>query len=85
MEIEKISQNENKFIFSDIDPSLGNLIHKNLLKDPNIEFAAYSRPHPLETTLIFHLKTSNKSPREIMISTINLIVSDISIIQEFYT
>ena len=54
------------FVFLDSGHTLGNLIQKELLRDPDTKFAGYAVPHPLETRMIVKLMTSGKSPREIM-------------------
>jgi len=42
MEIIKITPVEYKFIFANSTHTIGNLIQKELLRDPNIQFAGYS-------------------------------------------
>lgn len=74
MEITKISQFEYKFIFDNADHTLGNLLQKELLKDPNVVFAGYTKPHYHETKMIILLITSDKSPKEIMTNTFNNII-----------
>jgi DNA-directed RNA polymerase subunit L len=74
MEIVKINQNEYNFIFAESTHTIGNLLQKELLRDPNVVFASYNCPHPLETKMIVSLITSGKNPREVMTSTFNNLI-----------
>jgi DNA-directed RNA polymerase II subunit RPB11 len=71
MDVEKVSTNESKFIFHNATSTLGNLLQTELLRDPNVTFAGYSCPHPLETKMIVTVITSGKNPREVITNTIN--------------
>ena len=50
VEIEKDSRVPNAclYTFHKEDHTLGNLLKQQLLKDPNVIFAGYKVPHPLE-------------------------------------
>ncbi len=74
MEIEKISLTESKFIFQNSTCTIGKLLQSELLRDPNVTFAGFSCPHPLETKMIVTVITSGKNPREIMTNTFNNII-----------
>lgn len=74
MEVVKVNRNEYKFIFEDADHTIGNLLHKQLLKDPCTFFAGYIVPHPLESKMIVKLITYEKSPREIMNNAFNELI-----------
>ena len=80
MEVEKVSRYEYKFIFLDADDTIGNLLQKQLLKDPVVTFAGYHVPHPLESKMLIRLITSDKSPREVMSNAINAIVAKLDIL-----
>jgi DNA-directed RNA polymerase subunit L len=75
MDTEKISPNEYKFIFHNSTPTIGNFLQKELLRDPNVTFAGYNCPHPLETKMIVTVITSGKNPREVMTNTYNNLVT----------
>ncbi len=70
MEVKKISATEYKFIFVNSSHTIGNILQKNLLNDPCVIFAGYTKNHPLENQMIVTLITSEKSPREVMNGTI---------------
>mmetsp|Transcript_83628 Transcript_83628/g.125422 ORF Transcript_83628/g.125422 Transcript_83628/m.125422 type:complete len:112 (-) Transcript_83628:68-403(-) len=42
------------------DHTLGNIIHSQLLKDENVLFCGYKRPHPLEHFIIVKIITTGK-------------------------
>ena len=46
-------------IFEDQDHTLGNLLREALLKDPNVYFAAYKVPHPLENKMEVRVQGTN--------------------------
>ncbi len=81
MEVIKISRNEYKFVFEDSGHTIGNLLQKQLLKDPYVTFAGYTVPHPLETKMIIRVITSEKSPREIMSNAFNAILEQLDKLQ----
>ena len=74
MDIEKISQTESKFIFHNSTFTIGNLLQSELLRDPNVTYAGYSCPHPLETKMIVTVITSGKNPREVITNTFNNLI-----------
>lgn len=82
MNIEKISPVEYKFVFHNSTSTIGNLLQKELLRDPCVIFAGYCCPHPLETKMIVTIITSGKSPREVIINTFNKIIEKLD---ELYT
>jgi DNA-directed RNA polymerase subunit L len=75
MDIEKISSTESNFIFHNSTSTIGKLLQKELLKDPNVTFAGYSCPHPLETKMIVTIITSGRNPREVITNTFNNIIT----------
>jgi DNA-directed RNA polymerase subunit L len=48
------------FEFKDQDHTMGNLVQAELLKDPNVTFAAYNKPHPSDNKILIRVDT--KSP-----------------------
>lgn len=75
MNVEKISPNESKFIFDNSTPTIGKLLQSELLRNPNVTFAAYSCPHPLETRMIVTVITSGANPREVVTNTFTNIIA----------
>ena len=45
-----------KCFFFQEDHTLGNMIRHQLLKDPNVIFAGYKNPHPLEHKIILRVQ-----------------------------
>jgi DNA-directed RNA polymerase subunit L len=74
MEVEKISPCESKFVFCNFIPTIGKLLQSELLRDPNVTFAGYSCPHPLEPRMIVTVITSGKNPREVVTNTFNNLI-----------
>jgi DNA-directed RNA polymerase subunit L len=44
---------------------MGKMFQTELLKMPEVSFAGYNCPHPLETKMILTIITSEKTPREV--------------------
>ena len=67
---QKIIQNE--------DHTLGNLLAKKLEKHPTVEFAAYSRPHPLENRIIIDWRVpDSKNPDKVWKETCDNLLEDL--------
>lgn len=75
MEIQKVSQNEYKFIFTDATITTGNLLQKELLTDKNVKYAGCICPHPLETKMIVTIITYGKNPKEIFVTAFNNVIA----------
>lgn len=71
MQTHKISNDEYEFIFENSTPTIGEILQKQLLSNPCVTFAGYSKPHPQETRMIIKVKTIEKSPKEVMTEAIN--------------
>lgn len=57
--------------------------YSQLLKDPNVLFAGYKNPHPLEFKIIIRVQTSSDySPAEAMTNAITDLISEISLLEE---
>lgn len=51
--------------FEKEDHTLGNLLQGELLNDPDVVFAGYSVPHPLENIMVLEIDTNeDKTPQE---------------------
>jgi DNA-directed RNA polymerase subunit L len=77
MEIEKISDNNYKFIFTDETHTIIHMLQQELLKIKCVEIAGYNQPHPLETCMILHIKTSDRNPKEVLHEAIDNLVGQI--------
>nr|CAG4652352.1 EOG090X0L4K [Triops cancriformis] len=65
------------------DHTLGNLIRCQLLKDPNVLFAGYKQPHPLEHKFILRIQTtSDYTPHDAMMHAITDLISELSLLEE---
>jgi len=65
------------------DHTLGNMIRCQLLKDPNVLFAGYKQPHPLEHKFILRIQTaSGYSPQEALMNAITDLISELSLLEE---
>lgn len=54
-----------------------------LLKDPNVLFAGYKIPHPLEHKFILRIQTTaNSSPHEAFMGAIRDLISELSLFEE---
>lgn len=54
-----------------------------LLKDPNVLFAGYKNPHPLEHKFIIRIQTTSQySPQEAFMNAITDVISELSLFEE---
>jgi len=55
-----------------------------LLKDPQVAFAGYKNPHPLEFKIVVRVQTtsSDYTPQEAMSNAITDLMSEISLLEE---
>lgn len=54
-----------------------------LLKDPNVLFAGYKLPHPLEHKFVLRIQTtSDYSPQEALMHAITDLISELSLFEE---
>ena len=71
------------FTINKEDHTLGNMIRCQLLKDPNVLFAGYKNPHPLEHKIILRIQTtSDYTPQEALMNAITDLVSELSLFEE---
>ncbi len=65
------------------DHTLGNMIRHQLLKDPNVIFAGYKNPHPLEHKVVLRIQTtSDYTPQEALMNAITDLISELSLFEE---
>ena len=70
--------NEIKFKFEDDDiHTIPNLIIKELLKSPSVEFAGYNVPNPLKKEAILVVKTKKKDPKKSIYEAIEKVLKDV--------
>ena len=67
-----------------LDTSLNfNVLRCQLLKDPNVLFAGYKNPHPLENKVILRIQTtSDYTPQEALMNAITDLISELSLFEE---
>ena len=57
--------------------------HRQLLKDPQVLFAGYKVPHPLENKFVLRVQTTpDYSPQEAFTNAITDLISEISLLEE---
>ncbi|XP_053202138.1 pre-mRNA-splicing factor CWC22 homolog [Panonychus citri] len=83
--IEKETKVPNAAIFTvnNKNHTLGNLIRCQLLKDPNVIFAGYKVPHPLEHKFILRVQTvGDYTPQDALKNALSDLNAEISYIEE---
>ncbi|XP_067932514.1 DNA-directed RNA polymerase II subunit RPB11-a-like [Watersipora subatra] len=84
--IDKDTKVPNAAIFTinKEDHTLGNAITTQLLKDPQVLFAGYKNPHPLEFKIVIRVQTSSADypPHEALTNAITDLISEISLLEE---
>ncbi|KRT81334.1 hypothetical protein AMK59_4939 [Oryctes borbonicus] len=71
------------FTINKEDHTLGNMIRNQLLKDPNVLFAGYKLPHPLEHKFVLRIQTtSDYSPQEALMNAITDLIAELSLFEE---
>lgn len=70
------------FTISKEDHTLGNLLMHQLLRDPQVMFAGYKVPHPLEHKFILRVRTTNDySPQEALSNAITDLIKEVDILE----
>ena len=70
--------NEVKFKFEDDDiHTIPNLIIKELLKSPSVEFAGYNVPTPLKKEAIIAVKTKKKDAKKAIYDAVDKVIKDV--------
>uniref|UniRef100_A0A0R3RS96 Probable DNA-directed RNA polymerase II subunit RPB11 n=1 Tax=Elaeophora elaphi TaxID=1147741 RepID=A0A0R3RS96_9BILA len=83
--IEKDTKVPNAAIFTvnKEDHTIGNLLKHQLLKDPQVLFAGYKCPHPLEHKFILRVQTtSDTTPADALTSAITDLMAELSLFEE---
>eukprot|EP01100_Stratorugosa_tubuloviscum_P007992 TRINITY_DN3304_c0_g2_i1.p1 TRINITY_DN3304_c0_g2~~TRINITY_DN3304_c0_g2_i1.p1 ORF type:complete len:120 (-),score=53.34 TRINITY_DN3304_c0_g2_i1:78-437(-) len=75
------SDNSATLIVTKEDHTLGNLLRMQLLKQPQVEFAGYRVPHPLEHKIVIKLKTNRITPKQAIEDTIKQLETDLEIVE----
>uniref|UniRef100_A0A672K1D0 DNA-directed RNA polymerase II subunit RPB11-a-like n=1 Tax=Sinocyclocheilus grahami TaxID=75366 RepID=A0A672K1D0_SINGR len=71
------------FTLNKEDHTLGNIIRSQLLKDPQVLFAGYKVPHPLEHKIVIRVQsTPDYSPQEAFTNAITDLISELSLLEE---
>ncbi len=82
---DKTKKNCGFFKIEREDHTLGNIIHSQLLKNENVLFCGYKRPHPLEHFIIVKVITNGKaSPIKIFDSTLKDLYIQFSYLEDFF-
>lgn len=64
------------------DHTLGNILMHQLLRDPQVLFAGYKVPHPLEHKFVLRVQTTpDYSPQEALSNAITDLISEISCLE----
>ncbi|KAL3268089.1 hypothetical protein HHI36_007216 [Cryptolaemus montrouzieri] len=59
------------------------MIRNQLLKDPNVLFAGYKLPHPLEHKFVLRIQTtSDYSPHDALMHAISDLISELALFEE---
>ena len=62
---------------------MGNMIRMQLLKDPNVLFAGYKNPHPLDHVIVLRIQTTSEyTPQEALMNAITDLISELSLFEE---
>ncbi|GAV02227.1 hypothetical protein RvY_12820 [Ramazzottius varieornatus] len=71
------------FTFNKEDHTLGNMLRAQLIKDPNVVFAGYKVPHPLENKFILRIQTTaDYAPHEALNNAITDLLSELAYAEE---
>jgi len=71
------------FTINKEDHTLGNMIRNQLLKDPNVNFAGYKVPHPLEHKFVLRIQTiGDYTPQDALTNAITDLLSELSLFDE---
>ncbi|CAB03455.1 putative DNA-directed RNA polymerase II subunit RPB11 [Caenorhabditis elegans] len=82
--IEKDTKVPNAAIFTIMkeDHTLGNMLKIQLLKDPEVLFAGYKNPHPLEHKILLRIQTTNNTtPADALTTAITDLVGELSLLE----
>ena len=60
VKVEKV-ENTSLFTINDEDHTFGNAVKMMLLRNPEVRFVAYRKPHPLENKIEIKIQTNNNT------------------------
>ena len=70
------------FTINKEDHTVGNMIRQQLLKDPNVLFAGYKNPHPMENKVVLRIQTtSDYAPNDALMNAITDLISELSLFE----
>eukprot|EP00013_Stygamoeba_regulata_P015965 CAMPEP_0177687386 /NCGR_PEP_ID=MMETSP0447-20121125/34099_1 /TAXON_ID=0 /ORGANISM="Stygamoeba regulata, Strain BSH-02190019" /LENGTH=117 /DNA_ID=CAMNT_0019197621 /DNA_START=27 /DNA_END=377 /DNA_ORIENTATION=- len=70
-------QNAASFTIQKEDHTLGNILRMQLLKDPDVLFAGYRMPHPLDHSIVLKIQTNSQSnPQTALNNAIKRLLED---------
>jgi len=76
-------QNAATFTIEREDHTLGNLIRMQLHRDPNVLFAGYKMPHPLEHKFVLKIQTTpHSTPTQAFDSALTDLERELGILEE---
>ncbi|GMT02798.1 hypothetical protein PENTCL1PPCAC_24972 [Pristionchus entomophagus] len=82
---EKDTKVPNAAVFTILkeDHTLGNLLKHQLLKDPQVLFAGYKNPHPLEHKFLLRVQTTGDvTPADALTNAITDLQAELSLFEE---
>lgn len=83
--IEKDTKVPNAAVFTinKEDHTIGNLLKHQLLKDPQVLFAGYKNPHPLEHNILLRVQTTaDTTPADALTNAITDLLAELSLFEE---
>ncbi|KAE8749674.1 DNA-directed RNA polymerase II subunit RPB11 [Frankliniella fusca] len=82
-ELDQKVPNAAIFTVNKEDHTLGNMIRHQLLKDPNVLFAGYKQPHPLEHKFVLRIQTTpDYTPQDALTHAITDLLAELSLFEE---
>jgi DNA-directed RNA polymerase II subunit RPB11 len=74
-----------QFVIQKEDHTLGNLLRMQLLLDPNVLFAGYKVPHPLENFIVVKVRTTPKTtPEKVLSDSCTDLISELTFFEEAF-
>jgi DNA-directed RNA polymerase II subunit RPB11 len=75
--------NSGTFTIQKEDHTLGSLLSSHLLQNPNVLFAGYKKPHPLEHHILVRIQTVPETdPVTVFMSTLEQLRDDVQLLDE---
>eukprot|EP01097_Dermamoeba_algensis_P004579 TRINITY_DN296_c0_g1_i4.p1 TRINITY_DN296_c0_g1~~TRINITY_DN296_c0_g1_i4.p1 ORF type:complete len:122 (-),score=26.28 TRINITY_DN296_c0_g1_i4:190-555(-) len=85
VELQKDTKIQNAALFTvqKEDHTVGNLIRMQLHRDPEVLFAGYRMPHPLEHKIVVKVQTTpNSEPKRAFNKALTELISELSMIED---